>query len=63
MVVFVRRIVLCGYLLDVCYFVYVYIYIFIYIVGVSCVLARAKYMAYTFVLMMFWILLIFQLTV
>ena len=37
--------------------------IYIYIVGVSCVLARAKYMAYTFVLMMFWILLIFQLTV
>ena len=52
MVVFVGRIVVSGYLLDVCYFVDVYMDI----VRVSGVLARVDYMAYTCALMMFWIL-------
>ena len=47
-----ERIVVSGLLLDVCYFVDVYVDI----VRVSCVLARADYMAYTYALMMFWIL-------
>lgn len=55
MVVFVKRNFLCGYLLDVCYFVYVYMDI----VGVSCVLVRANYTAYSYALMMFWRLVIF----